>query len=128
VIVEMHFAVAGGEDGVVGATLQLQMPLRLDRCCGVVIDDLVGVDDVVLVVENDFAGERADVAGVGLLSVLPSERELRSRAAVRAWPQGKSCWLGVVGNVAGLPPPQSDCGEVAACCGLAAATRMRVTH
>jgi hypothetical protein len=71
VIFKVHLAVAGGEDGVVGAAFELEMTLGFYRGSGVVVDDFVGVDDVVLVVKNDFAGESGDISCVFLTEGFP---------------------------------------------------------
>ena len=67
VVLQVHFAVTCSENDVVETTLHLQMPLSLHRGCGMVVNDFVGVDDVVLVVENHLACKRGSVSNVNLL-------------------------------------------------------------
>ena len=48
-------AVGGGEDEVFGTALELQVASASTGGGGLVVDDLVGVDDVVFVVDDNFA-------------------------------------------------------------------------
>jgi hypothetical protein len=72
-VVEVHFTVAGGEVGVIGAALELEVALGFYGVVGLVVDDLIGIEDVVLVVEDDFAFEGPVVAAAGLMQSLPAD-------------------------------------------------------
>jgi len=54
VVLDVDFAVGGGEDDVFGAALELEVAFGFDGGGGLVVDDFVGVDDVVLVVDDDL--------------------------------------------------------------------------
>ncbi len=102
VVVQVHLAVAGGEDGVVRAAFQLQVAFGFHGRGGVVVNDFVRVDDVVFVVENDLAGEGGSVAQAGLFERLPTDGDAglgeRLRLGNRQGLDGQELQAGVVGD------------------------------
>jgi len=64
--VEAHVAVGGVDEDVFGTAGDLEVAIGFELRGGLVIDDVVGAEDVVAVVDDDVAGEGEDVADAGL--------------------------------------------------------------
>jgi len=83
----VDFAVGGGEDEVFCAALELEVAFGFYGGVGLVVDDFVGVDDVVFVVDDDFAAEGPGVADAGLLEGFPAD-------GVPVWGSGSGLAMG----------------------------------
>ena len=65
--VEAHVAVGGVDEHAVGAAGHLEVAVSLEFRSGLVIDDLVGAEDVVAVVDDDMPVEGEHVTDAGLV-------------------------------------------------------------
>jgi len=64
--VEAHVAVGSVEEDAVGPALKLEMAFGLKDRSGLVIDDLVGTEDVGSIVDDDVSIKGEQVADTGL--------------------------------------------------------------
>ena len=67
---EVNGGVAGADQLIVGAALQLNVSLRLCLICLSVVRHLVGSENVVAIFDYDFSGHRPQIALLGELVVL----------------------------------------------------------
>jgi hypothetical protein len=96
--VEPHVAVIGFNEHVVDASGNLQMAFGFQVGSGLVIDHLVGAEDVIAVVDLNVAGEGPQIADAGLALRLPADRH-SGRAHLLWLGDGQNFLAGIVGEL-----------------------------
>ena len=95
--VEAHLAVRGVDEHVVGSAGKLQVAFRLQLRGGLVVDDLVGAENVVAVVDDHVAGEGQVVADAASGAGLPLDGHAGCGLGLRLG-DGQNLLAGIVGE------------------------------
>jgi hypothetical protein len=96
-LIDLDLAVGGGGDEVAGTAFKLEVAVGFDDVGGLMVDNVIGVDDVVLVGEDDLAGECPVVSGAGLVESFPANGDACFRLGQRMG-DGQELAAGIVGD------------------------------
>ncbi len=116
--IQPHIAVIGVDQHIVGPAGNLQVAFRLQLRGGLVVDHLVGAQNVVAVVDHDIAGEGPGVAHAALVLGLPDDRHAAGRLRLRLG-YGQNLLAGVV-RQGGCTPGAALSGVTGSRCNRAA--------
>ena len=107
-----HLASRGVDEHIVGAAGNLQVALRLQFRGGLVVNDLIGAQNVAAVVDHHRAGERPGIALAALALGLPFDRSAAGGRWLR-FGHGQNLLAGIVGQGRGNFSGGTAWGEVA---------------
>jgi hypothetical protein len=96
--VQAQIAMGGRDLDILHAAGDLKVPFRFHLGGGTVVDDMIGTEDVIAVVEDDVPGEGNGVAGGGEVVVFPEKGKTGGRLRLRLG-EGNELLARVVGQL-----------------------------